>query len=103
MKEPRLNKLIMILATLLVMVSPALALVSQGAPRPGDVALIIRSPWSDPIDTIIANSGMQTIVPVEAPIGTLVVLGSVHSVTQLYENGAWLVVNGERILEICRT
>ncbi len=102
MKETRLNKLIMVLASLLVVASPALALVTQAAPQPGEIALIIRSPWADPISTIIENSGTQAVVPVEAPIGTLVILGNANSVERLYENGALLVVHGERILEICR-
>ena len=91
---------LMMIATAIVICSPILPLFMQARPQVGDIALVVASPWGDA--AWIANkAGVQEVAPERAPLGVLVALESPESVSQLYAHGAWLVIDGERALEIC--
>lgn len=84
----------------IVICSPILPLVLQPAPQTGDVALVLASPWGDAA-WIADKAGLQEVAPERAPLGVLVALENPQSITRLYDHGAWLVIDGERVLELC--
>ena len=91
---------LMVFISAIVICSPILPLFMQARPQVGDIALVVASPWGDPV-WIAKKAGVQEVAPERAPLGVLVALESPESVSQLYAYGAWLVIDGERILEIC--
>ncbi|OIQ41639.1 MAG: hypothetical protein BM560_09845 [Roseobacter sp. MedPE-SWde] len=91
---------LMVTAMVVVLCSPVLPLLMQERPQVGDVALVIASPWGDAA-WIADKAGVQEVAPERAPLGVLVALETSQSVAQLYAHGAWLVVDGERVLELC--
>ncbi|WIY24585.1 hypothetical protein [Parasedimentitalea psychrophila] len=95
------NVTLIIAAGVIVMISPILMLTSQGRPKAGQVALVISAPWGPNAAQIAEKSGVQEIAPERAPLGVLVALDSDQSVDRLYSNGAWLVINGKEVLELC--
>ena len=95
------NVTFIIVAVILVVGSPVLMLLSQGSPQVGDVALVISAPWGPDTALIAARSGVKEVAPERAPLGVLVALDSAQSVDRLYSNGAWLVINGKKVLELC--
>lgn len=95
------NVTLIIAAVIIVMSSPILMLLSQARPQAGQVALVISAPWGPDTAWIAEKAGVQEIAPERAPLGILVELDSAHSVDRLYENGAWLVINGKKVLELC--
>jgi len=85
----------------MVLGSPVLALLAQTPPKVGEIVLVVASPFSASIDEVMQASAMAEVYPDRAPIGAFVYLDSPHSYAQLFESGAWLVLSGERILELC--
>ncbi|SCZ58010.1 hypothetical protein SAMN04488118_103194 [Epibacterium ulvae] len=101
MKTKSLNILFPSIATLIVAASPIAALVMQPAPKPGGVALVIAPPWSRDISEIIERAQIAEISPVRAPMGVLVEIENSQDIRNLRAHGAWLVLNGARVLELC--
>ncbi|MFY0312151.1 hypothetical protein ACFMBG_19905 [Leisingera sp. D0M16] len=95
------NVFLILAAAAIVLCSPALMLVAEGRPLAGEVALVIAPPWGKSAAEIAASSEVQEVTPERAPMGALVLLESPRSVDRLYSQGAWLVVNGRKILELC--
>ncbi|MVO16266.1 hypothetical protein [Parasedimentitalea huanghaiensis] len=95
------NAILITAAAALVISSPILALLSQGRPQAGDIALVIAAPWGGNAAQIAAQAGLQEIAPARAPLGILVALDNAQSVDRLYSNGAWLVIDGKKVLELC--
>lgn len=95
------NVTLFIAAAVIVMSSPILMLFSQGKPQAGEVALVISTPWGPDAARIAEKAGLQEVAPERAPLGVLVALDSAQSVDRLYSNGAWLVINGKKVLELC--
>ncbi|TLP66985.1 hypothetical protein FEE96_06440 [Parasedimentitalea maritima] len=95
------NAILITAATALVISAPILTLFSQGRPQAGDIALVIAAPWGGNAARIAAQAGVQEIAPERAPLGILVALDSAQSVDRLYSNGAWLVIDGKKVLELC--
>ena len=93
------SALIMV-TTVIVICSPILPLFMQARPQVGDIALVVATPWGD-ASWIANKAGVQEVAPERAPLGVLVALESPESVSQLYAHGAWLVIDGERVLELC--
>ncbi len=93
--------LFIIFAMTTVVASPVLALVAQTKPQSGDLALVIASPFGMSIDGVLTASGMTDIYPDRAPIGAFVQLEDTQSYDALIASGAWLVLHGEGILELC--
>ncbi len=91
---------LMVVTMAIVICSPILPLFMQAPPQVGGIALVIASPWGDAA-WIAEKAGVHEVAPERAPLGVLVALASPESVTQLYANGAWLVIDGERVLELC--
>ncbi|WP_122076972.1 hypothetical protein [Pseudophaeobacter sp. EL27] len=91
---------LILVATAIVVCSPILPLFMQARPQVGDIALVVASPWGNAA-WIAQKAGVQEVAPERAPLGVLVTLESPESVSQLYAHGAWLVIDGERVLKIC--
>ena len=81
--------------------SRVLAFFAQKKPQSGDIALVIASPLGTSIDHVLTASGMTDAYPGRAPLGAFVHLQTSQSYHLLIENGAWLVLRGEEILELC--
>lgn len=95
------NIALMVAAIFAVLVSPVLSLIALGAPDVGEIALVISPPWGPSSHQIAEKAGVQEVAPERAPLGVLVSVDRADAVGRLYENGAWLVVDGNRILELC--
>ncbi|MEP2717804.1 hypothetical protein [Pseudophaeobacter sp.] len=91
---------LMVAASVIVICSPVLPLFLQARPQVGDVALVLAAPWGNAA-RIAEQAEVQEVAPERAPLGVLVTLESSQSVDRLYSNGAWLVVDGKRVLELC--
>lgn len=95
------NALLMAAAAVAVTCSPALMLLGQGPPQAGEAALVIAPPWGASAAEIAAKSGVWEVAPERAPMGALVMLEHPQNVDSLYRQGAWLVLNGKKVLELC--
>lgn len=89
-----------IFAMLIVSCLPILPLFLQERPQPGDVALVVAAPWGNAAE-IALKAEVQEVAPERAPLGVLVSLDSPQSVDRLYALGAWFVIDGKRVLELC--
>lgn len=88
-------------ATVGVTASPVLALIAQDKPQKGEIALVVASPFGSPLEEILNATNMTEAYPNRAPMGTFVHLETQESYNMLIENGAWLVLRGEEILDLC--
>lgn len=86
---------------LIALLAPVALLFNQPAPQVGEVALIISAPWGPSTFEILQGRAAWEISPVRAPFGALVMIEDPQGVERLYDNGAWIVANGKRILELC--
>lgn len=89
------------ITSLLVIASPLLAFVGHTQPVTNGLALVIAPLWGPPIGEVLAVAEMMDAHPGRAPMGAFVVINDADSLNTLYESGAWLVLNGEKILELC--
>lgn len=89
------------LSMTIVVASPVLALISQDKPDVGDVALVIASPFGEPIAQILKHAHMKDAHPNRAPIGAFVILDTSQSYDSLIQHGALFVLRGEEILKLC--
>lgn len=80
---------------------PAVTLATQPAPNRDGLALVVAAPWGQPITDVLAASGVPEAFPDRAPFGAFVVLSHTDSLERLYQSGAWFVLNGKKILELC--
>lgn len=97
------NAILILAAATVVICSPVLALVAQGRPTAGDVALVIAPPWGQSAGDIVTGAGLQDVTPERAPIGALVLLETPDSIDRLYREGAWLITDGKKVLELCKS
>ena len=95
------NMAFMVLALIVVTTSPVLALVTQGPPEAGEVALIIALPWGPPIDDVLTTTALQEIHPDRAPFSACVMMPDIPSDARPVHSGPWLVLKGAAILELC--
>ena len=80
-------------------VGPLLALANS-APRPGEIALVVTWPGTDPT-ALIEDSGGRIVGPTTAFMGTLAVAEDSVFLSQLRSNGALLVRDGTLIARLC--
>jgi len=86
---------------LAVACAPILTIAAQGAPAVGTVGLVVSNPWNQSAQSIVALSNLQEIGPIQGMYGALVLIETNESIQSLYENGAWFVLDGQKILELC--
>jgi len=93
------NVVLCLIAGALVISSPVLML--SGRPQPDGIALVISLPWGRDAARVVDDAGLQQATLQRAPMGVLAALTDTKSIDRLYENGAWMVVDGRNILELC--
>ena len=93
------NLVLCLIAGALVIGCPVLLLSSR--PQPDGIVLVISLPWGRDAARVVDDAGLQQAAPQRAPMGVLAALTDTKSIDRLYENGAWLVVDGRNILELC--
>jgi hypothetical protein len=91
---------LIVASIVMVICSPILSLLVMPRPQAGDIALVIAAPWGNAAG-IADRADVQEVAPERAPLGVLVALDSPQSVARLYSQGAWLVIDGKRVLELC--
>lgn len=67
-----------------------------------DLALVVSAPWGPDAHDIIHASGLQETYPLRAPLGSFTQLADASDVSLLKEQGAWFVLDGERIAALCQ-
>lgn len=98
-----MNPFVIGTSVMAVVLSPLLVLVAGDPPGAGSVALVISKPWSKTAGQVVKDAQLQEVGPQRAPVGALVDLRDEDSVAQLYRHGAWFVIDGRRILELCNS
>ncbi len=81
--------------------SPLLALAAQQGVGIGVPVLVIANPWYGTADEVISRAGLVEISPERAPLGALTMLDDPDDASRLRKNGAWFVIDGELIAQIC--
>lgn len=94
------NSALIVVAIVLVGLSPLLSLFTWAPPQAGDVALVVAPPWDD-ATAIVTKAELREVSPERAPLGTLVALENAQSINRLYASGAWLVIDGKKVIELC--
>lgn len=87
-------------AMFLVVCSPFLMLVLQETPRTGEIALVISAPWTSAAE-VVEQADIVEIAPERAAFGALVFLDTPQSIERLFAAGAWFVIDGKRVLQLC--
>lgn len=100
MRFVSLDTALIMASVVMVVCSPILSLLLLPPPQAGDVALVLAAPWEDAA-SIADRAEVREVAPERAPLGVLVALDSPQSVARLYSQGAWLVIDGKRVLELC--
>ena len=95
------NFFLFLAAAAAVVCAPAFVLLAQTPPEAGEIALVVGAPWGPAAADVAARAGVQEIAPDRAPLGVLVQLDNPQSTDRLYRQGAWLVLNGRKVLELC--
>lgn len=95
------NCLVIAAAAAAVFCAPALVLLAAPPPAAGEAALVIAPPWGAGAAAIAAAAGLREVTPETAPFGTLVLLETPRDVRRLKTRGAWFVINGKKVLELC--
>jgi len=83
-----------------VLAGPVLALISS-PPVPGRPVLVVTVPWGTGAEDLIVLAGGVPMGPVSAPIASMAMSDTAGFVTRLKQAGAWLVLDGQRLAEIC--
>ncbi|WP_420006378.1 hypothetical protein [Arenibacterium sp. LLYu02] len=96
-----MNGLVIGTSVIAAALAPLVVLFVGAPPVAGNVALIVSKPWSKSAVQVISDAQLQEVGPERAPIGAFVELRDNMSVAQLYQKGAWFVIDGRRILELC--
>lgn len=88
-------------AFLAVGLSPLLALAAHQGLSIGEPVLVISAPWREDAADVIRRAGLQEISPERAPFGALTALSDASEVERLKNNGAWFVVDGRLVAQLC--
>jgi hypothetical protein len=49
----------------------------------------------------VASSNLHEVGPIQGRLGAFAMIETNKSVQTLYNNGAWFVVDGQKIMELC--
>ncbi|WP_339949950.1 hypothetical protein [uncultured Albimonas sp.] len=71
-----------------------------GAPAGGDPVLAIVAPWTD-VEAVVAQASGRGISPISAPLAALAVGEGPDFPERLKAAGAWLVLDGRLLAELC--
>lgn len=96
------NVVFQAVAILAVMAIPLLGLAASAVPlQQGDIALVVGGINLTP-EVIISKAGLDLIGPETAPFGAFTQINSLDDINELRAAGALLVLNGQKVLELCR-
>ncbi|OIQ33115.1 MAG: hypothetical protein BM562_01680 [Alphaproteobacteria bacterium MedPE-SWcel] len=83
-----------------LILAPLLALLGAPIAVPGEPALVVAPPWKPSVD-IVVSSDVPELATARSPLGVLVVIPDAQALRRLFENGAWFVIDGKRIAQLC--
>lgn len=95
------NAVLISVGLLVTACAPVLMFATQGPPSTGGVGLVISKPWKRSARSIVASSNLHEVGPIQGRFGVFVMIETNESVQTLYTNGAWFVVDGQKIMELC--
>ncbi len=96
------NFVVQICAIFAIMALPLLGVAAVPASLgQGDIALVVSGLASSP-EAIITKAGLDLIGPETAPFGAFTQINTQNDIGALREAGALLVLNGQKVLELCR-
>lgn len=81
--------------------APLLFLAATQKPDFGSPVLVVSKPWGPTAAQVIERAGMFEIAPERAPLGALTTLSGPDDIEKLKENGAWFVIDGKKVAELC--
>lgn len=82
-----------------LLAAPASVLVSASA-KEGSVMLVVAAPWRDAA-TIISDAGADIIGPQTSPFAAFAASEAAGTVARLKRAGAWAVLDGQIISQMC--
>lgn len=80
---------------------PLLVLFSLEKPALGEIALVIAPPWKGGTTQVAHLANVPQVSPEQALFGGFVEIEDQGATDRLYGSGAWIVVKGQRLAEIC--
>ncbi|WP_424932467.1 hypothetical protein [Amaricoccus macauensis] len=83
-----------------VLAGPILA-VSQSAPMPGEVVVVAVPPWAPSPEDLVARAGGHMVGPERTAVAALAVSEDPAFPDTLRGLGAWLVLDGRSLANIC--
>ncbi|CUH88342.1 hypothetical protein PH5382_02277 [Phaeobacter sp. CECT 5382] len=89
------------LAFLSMLLAPVLVLFGSNSLRAGEPVLVVTLPWGPSAASIVSSAGLFEISPETAPFGALTVLTNPADAKRLRENGAWFVLDGKTVAQLC--
>lgn len=63
--------------------------------------LVVAYPWGPDASDIITSAGLTETYPVRAPLGSLTETANPDDLARLRSHGAWLLMDGKRVAELC--
>lgn len=85
---------------LTALAGPAIALISAPAPREPGLRLVLHAPWAD-VAALRSVTGVRPVGPLNTPVAFFVTSAGQQADQALREAGAWSILDGERLAEIC--
>jgi len=76
-----------------------LALLARPATGAG-IVVVVLPPWMD-ADTLLTQAGGRVVGPERAPLGVLAQVETVSALKKLRHLGAWAVMDGAALAELC--
>lgn len=94
------QRLVVVLAFGMTALSgPVLALA--GAAPSGPLVVVVSAPGAEARDAMIRRAGGSPVGPVRTPFAGLAMSEAPGFAERLREAGAWIVLDGQRIAQIC--
>ena len=81
--------------------APLLLLIEVQSAEIGSPVLVVSVPWGATAAQIVKRAGLFEIAPERAPLGALTTLSAPSDIENLKKNGAWLVIDGKKVAELC--
>jgi len=95
------NVILCLGAFLTISLAPFLLLAAVPSPSVGSPVLVVSGPWGITAAQAIERAGLFEIAPERAPLGALTTLTALKDIEVLKSNGAWFVIDGKKVAELC--
>ncbi len=90
-----------VLVGLLLSIGSVVATQPRTPSKVGDLVLVVSSPWGPSPREILRRTELNDRYPVSAPLGRFTQLVNDDDVKNLKANGAWFVLDGKKLAELC--